>query len=58
MRRRGTIGLGGLVWIIIGLVVAWQHDEISVALLARVLSALLAVLLWPLLLLGVNLHLG
>lgn len=57
MRKRG-VGVGGLVWLALGVVVAWQQDELGVELLARVVSALLAVLLWPLLLLGVNLQLG
>jgi hypothetical protein len=53
-RRR--FGLVGLVYIIIGLVVAWNRGYITVALLKAVLSAILAVLLWWLVLLGVSLH--
>jgi predicted lysophospholipase L1 biosynthesis ABC-type transport system permease subunit len=49
-------GLLGTVYIIVGLVVAWQHHYITVRLLENVLSALLAVFLWWLPLLGVNLH--
>jgi hypothetical protein len=52
------IGLLGLIYIIIGLVIAWNHAYITVALLKTVLSAILAVLLWWLVLLGVNFHLG
>jgi hypothetical protein len=54
--RFRRIGILGLIYIIIGLVVAWQHNYITVHLLKLVLSAILAVLLWWLVLLGVNLH--
>lgn len=46
-----------VIWVIVGLVVAWTHTYITVALLKLVLSALLAVFLWPLVLLGISLHL-
>jgi len=42
--------------VIIGLVVAWQRGYITLPLLKQVLSALLAVFLWFLVLLGVDLH--
>jgi hypothetical protein len=45
-----------VIWVIVGLVVAWTHSYITVFLLKLVLSALFAVFLWPLVLLGVNLH--
>jgi hypothetical protein len=54
MLRR--LGLVGLIYIIVGLVVAWQHHYITVHLLKLVLSALLAIFLWWLVLLGVSLH--
>jgi hypothetical protein len=53
--RRSSISLVGLVYLIIGLVVAWEKGYITVSLLKAVLSAVLAVLLWFLVLLGVNL---
>jgi hypothetical protein len=53
---RGRLGLIGLVYIIIGLIVAWTHSYITVALLKGLLSAILAIALWWLPLLGVNLH--
>lgn len=46
-----------VIYIIIGLVIAWEKHYITVGLLRGVLSALLAILLWWLPLLGVNLHL-
>jgi len=45
-----------VVWVIVGLVVAWTHSYITVYLLKLVLSALLAIFLWPLVLLGISLH--
>jgi hypothetical protein len=45
-----------IVWVLIGLVVAWERSYITVELLKLVLSALLAIFLWPLVLLGVSLH--
>ena len=45
-----------IIWVIVGLVVAWTHSYITVYLLKLVLSALLAIFLWPLVLLGINLH--
>jgi hypothetical protein len=56
--RWRRLGLIGLIYIIIGLVVAFQHHYITLHLIKLVLSAILAVLLWWLVLLGVNLHLG
>ena len=45
-----------IIWVIVGLVVAWTHSYITVYLLKLVLSDLLAIFLWPLVLLGVSLH--
>jgi hypothetical protein len=55
-RRRRPLSLIVLIYIIIGLVVAWNRGYITLALLKAVLSAILAVLLWWLVLLGVSLH--
>ena len=46
-----------VVYIIVGLVVAWDRHYLSVGFLKSLLSAVLAVLLWWLPLLGVSLHL-
>ena len=56
MRFRGGFSLVGLIYILVGIYVAWDHGYITIGLLKRVLSALLAVFLWILILLGVNLH--
>jgi hypothetical protein len=45
-----------IIWILIGIVVAWEKAYITVRLLELILSALLAIFLWPLILLGVSLH--
>jgi hypothetical protein len=48
----------GLVYLIIGVVIAATHDYFkNFDTAKRVISAILAVLLWPLVLFGVNLHL-
>jgi hypothetical protein len=55
--RRTNISLGGLIYLIIGIVVAWQRGYITASVLKVVLSAILAIFLWFLVLLGVDLHL-
>jgi predicted PurR-regulated permease PerM len=46
-----------IIWVIIGLVVAWTHTYITVFALKIALSAVLSVFLWPLVLLGISMHL-
>lgn len=54
---RSRAGLGTVVWLIIGLIVAAAHHYFTnVATLKLLASAILAVMLWPLVLVGVNLH--
>ena len=61
MHRRYTVSLGFVIWVIIGIVVAvdhsYSHDLHGIS---RVIDLLLAVLLWPLVLLGVHfgVHIG
>jgi hypothetical protein len=46
-----------LIYVGIGVVVAWKHDYFdSLNTWRQILSALLAIALWPLILLGINLH--
>lgn len=52
---RQGISLGGLLWLIIGLVVALSNGY-GITSLSSLLSFLLALFLWPLVLLGINLH--
>ena len=50
-------GLVGLVYLVVGVVIASSHHYFTHAsTLKPILSALLAIALWPLLLVGVNLH--
>jgi hypothetical protein len=58
MRIRGGISFVGLIYILIGIFVAWDRHYITISLLKHVLSALLAIFLWFLVLLGVSLHIS
>ena len=56
--RSGTQSIVGLVYLVIGLIVASGHAYFAhLTAVLPILSAILAVLLWPLVLLSVNLHL-
>ena len=57
MNKKITISLFALIYIVVGIIIAVSKHYITIAWLKIVVSALLAVLLWWLLLLGVNLHL-
>jgi hypothetical protein len=51
------IGLGGIIYLIVGVILASSHHYFThVGHLKLIVSALLAIALWPLLLLGINLH--
>lgn len=53
------ISLGGVIYLIIGFIVASNRGYlVDVGSVGHLLSAALAIFLWPLLLLGVNLHLA
>ncbi|HEU0127588.1 MAG TPA: hypothetical protein VFQ48_03150 [Pseudonocardiaceae bacterium] len=54
VERRG-ISLGALVYLIIGLVVALSTGY-SITSIGELLNFILALFLWPLVLLGVNFH--
>ncbi len=57
MRRGPGISLIGLIYVGVGVVIAASHDYFSnVHGWRGVLSAIFAVFLWPLILLGINLH--
>ncbi|MCA1689602.1 MAG: hypothetical protein LC720_03915 [Actinobacteria bacterium] len=50
-------GILPLIYVIIGVIVASQHHYFThLHTLSQVLSAVLAILLWPLILFGINLH--
>ncbi|WP_371781989.1 hypothetical protein [Streptosporangium subroseum] len=57
-RYRRGISLIGLIYILVGIYVAWVYDYITPALLKDIAEALLAVFLWFLVLLGVDLRLN
>ncbi len=51
------ISLGGIIYLIIGAIVASNRGYLAdLGSISNLVSALLAVVLWPLALLGVNLH--
>jgi hypothetical protein len=50
-------GIGTVVYLIVGVIIASTHHYLThVSALKPIVSALLAIILWPLLLLGINLH--
>ncbi len=54
---RSRVGLGTVLWLIIGLIIASTHHYFTnVATLRLLASAVLAIVLWPLVLLGIDLH--
>jgi len=60
-RRRAAVwsgpGLLGTIYLVVGAVVAATHHYfMHVLTFKQIVSAVLAVLLWPLLLIGINLH--
>jgi hypothetical protein len=54
---RRPVSIVFVIYVIIGIVVAWTQGYITIGLIKGALSALLAVFLWFLPLLGVSLHL-
>ena len=57
--RSGSSSIVGILWVVIGVIIASTHAYFAhLNAVAPILSAILAVLLWPLVLLGVNLHLS
>ncbi|HJU03376.1 MAG TPA: hypothetical protein VJ966_19440 [Actinomycetes bacterium] len=53
-RRR--FSLLGLIYVLVGIYIAFAYDYIGIELVKRIISVLLAIFLWPLILLGVDLH--
>lgn len=54
MRRTG---IGTIIYLIVGVIIASAHHYLAHAdKLKPIVSALLAIALWPLVLLGINLH--
>jgi hypothetical protein len=57
VNKRFTISLVGLIYIVVGIIIAVSKHYITIGWLKIVASGILAVFLWWLVLLGVNLHL-
>jgi hypothetical protein len=55
-RRRYSLLV--LIYVLVGIYVAWAYHYITLRLIKLVVSALLAIFLWPLVLLGVDLHIS
>ena len=55
-RRR--FSLLGLIYVLVGIYIAFAYDYIGIRLIKLVLSALPAIFLWPLVLLGVDLKIN
>jgi hypothetical protein len=54
---RRPVSIVFVIYVIIGIVVAWTQGYLTIGLVKGILSALLAIFLWFLPLLGVSLHL-
>lgn len=58
MRLRGSLSLLGLIWIIVGIIVAWKTGVLDLGFLKSLVEVLLTIILWPLPLLGIDMHVG
>ncbi len=59
MYSRRSVPLVVVVWLVVGAVVAGSHHYFdNLNSLGTILTAVLAVLLWPLILVGVKLHIS
>jgi ABC-type Na+ efflux pump permease subunit len=55
--RLGRPGVLGVVYLVVGVVVAARYDYFdTLETVRQILSAVIAVFFWPLLLLGIDLH--
>lgn len=54
---RSGVSLGTLVWVVLGVVVALSHGY-AISNFSSIVSFVLAMFLWPLVLLGVDLHIN
>jgi hypothetical protein len=55
--RAGAPSILAIIYVVVGVIVAATHDYfVNVNTFKEIISAILAVLLWPLLLVGINLH--
>ncbi|MCU1649805.1 MAG: hypothetical protein QOI50_3851 [Pseudonocardiales bacterium] len=54
---RSGVSLGTLVWVVLGVVIALSHGY-AINNVSSLVSFVLAMFLWPLVLLGVDLHIN
>lgn len=54
--HRSGVSVGTVIYLLIGVVVAANRGYLVFTSLSDIISAILAILLWPLLLFGVSLH--
>jgi hypothetical protein len=53
------VSIGGIVYLVLGLLVAASHNYFDhLSTLGRVLSAIIAVIIWPLLLIGIDVRIS
>ncbi|GGT90754.1 MULTISPECIES: hypothetical protein [Actinomadura] len=57
-RYRPHISILGLIYLIIGVFIAWDRGYITEGLVEKIVSAVLAIFLWILVLLGVDFHIN
>jgi hypothetical protein len=58
-RLMKRFSIGGIIYIVIGIIMASNRGYLGdLGSIPHLLSAILAIVLWPLLLLGVNLHIA
>lgn len=57
MNKKLSISVLGLIYIIVGIIIAVSKHYITISWLKVIASGVLAVFLWWLVLLGINLHL-
>jgi hypothetical protein len=59
MRRRTSVPVVVLIWLVIGVVVAGGHHYLdNLGSIGAILTAVLAVLIWPLILIGVKINIA
>jgi len=58
MHIKGSLGLLALIWVIVGIIVAWKTGVLDLGFLKDLIQVLLTIILWPLPLLGIDLRVG
>lgn len=58
MHIKGSLGLLALIWVVVGIIVAWKTGVLDLGFLKDLIQVLLTIILWPLPLLGIDLRVG